>query len=142
MEVVLVGAVAFFASTLTLISGFGLGTVLMPAFALFLPLPMAIAATAVVHLANNLFKLGLLAKQASWSVVARFALPAALTAAVGAALLRSFADLPPVAEIVLFGIAWEVVWLKLIIGSIIVSFAVLELTPNSRTWLCRPGLSR
>jgi hypothetical protein len=35
-------------SGLTLFSGFGLGTVLMPAFAVFFPVPTAIAATAVV----------------------------------------------------------------------------------------------
>jgi len=40
-----------------LLSGFGLGTLLLPVFALFFPLPVAIAATALVHLANNFFKL-------------------------------------------------------------------------------------
>ncbi|OGA86871.1 MAG: hypothetical protein A2Z90_01050 [Burkholderiales bacterium GWA2_64_37] len=54
---------------LTLFSGFGLGTVLVPVFALFFPVPLAIAATAAVHFANNIFKFGLMAKQAdcgSW----------------------------------------------------------------------------
>ena len=55
MELVLIGLVALLTSGLTLFSGFGLGTILMPVFALFFPLPLAIAATAVVHFANNLF---------------------------------------------------------------------------------------
>ena len=59
------------------VPGFGLGTLLMPAFALFLPVPVAVAATAVVHLANNLFKLVLVGWKAGWTVVVRFALPAA-----------------------------------------------------------------
>jgi hypothetical protein len=42
--------VALAVSALTLFSGFGLGTILMPAFAIFFPLPVAVAATAVVHL--------------------------------------------------------------------------------------------
>ena len=40
---------AFGASLLTLISGFGLGTLMLPVFALFFPLPMAVGMTAVVH---------------------------------------------------------------------------------------------
>ena len=70
MELVLIGIAALLVSGLTLFSGFGLGTVLMPVFALFFPLPLAIAATAVVHFANNIFKFGLMAKLADWRVVA------------------------------------------------------------------------
>ena len=68
---------ALVVSGVTLFSGFGLGTVLMPTFAVFFPVTTAIAATAVVHLANNLFKLGLVGKQANWRVVAIFSLPQA-----------------------------------------------------------------
>jgi len=53
MDYVFIALVAVVVAALTLFSGFGLGTVLMPAFALFFPVP--VAATAVVHLANNLF---------------------------------------------------------------------------------------
>lgn len=60
-ELVLIGAAAVRISGLTLFSGFGLGTILMPVFALFFPLPLAISATAVVHFANNIFKFGLMA---------------------------------------------------------------------------------
>jgi uncharacterized membrane protein YfcA len=55
---------ALVASALTLFSGFGLGTLLMPVVALFFPLDLAIAMTAMVHLANNLFKIGLLGRKA------------------------------------------------------------------------------
>src|SRR5438067_12957709 len=77
MQYALVAGEALFVSALTLFSGFGLGTLLMPAFALFLPVPVAVVATAVVHLANNLFKLVLVGWKAGWTVVLRFALPAA-----------------------------------------------------------------
>ena len=59
---------ALLASFLTLFSGFGLGTVLMPVIAIFFPIPIAIAITAIVHLLNNLFKLILLRKNVSESV--------------------------------------------------------------------------
>jgi len=87
MELVLLGTVAFVAAGLTLFSGFGLGTVLMPIFALFLPLPLAVAATATVHLANNLLKVALLAHDADFRVVLRFGVPAAVAAVLGAAIV-------------------------------------------------------
>ncbi|MDH1575424.1 hypothetical protein [Pseudomonas sp. GD03746] len=68
----------------------------MPVFALFFPLQLAIAATAVVHFANNLFKLGLMAQQTDWSVVVKFSLPAAFTATLGAGSLAFFDQLPRV----------------------------------------------
>ena len=57
MEIILLCLAAFLASLLTFFSGFGLGTILMPVFALFFPLEMAIALTGVVHLLSNLFKM-------------------------------------------------------------------------------------
>ena len=121
---------AFLVSGLTLFSGFGLGTVLMPAFALFFPLPVAIAATAVVHLANNLFKLALVGRDADWSVVWRFSLPAALAAIAGASLLALFAGLPPLGSYTLAGRTFEVSLLKTAIGALIAGFALLEFSPR------------
>jgi len=80
----IVGLVAFFASGLTLYSGFGLGTVLLPAFAIFFPVPVTVAATGSVHLLNNIFKGGLLHQQADWRMVARFGLPVIPAAVLGA----------------------------------------------------------
>lgn len=121
---------AFLVSGLTLFSGFGLGTVLMPAFALFFPLPVAIAATAAVHLANNLFKLALVGRDADWGVVWRFTLPAALAAIAGASLLAFFAGLPPLASYALGGHIHVVSPLKAAIGALIVGFALLEFSPR------------
>jgi len=49
VDYALIAITALVISGLTLFSGFGLGTVLMPAFAVLFPVPTAIAATAVVH---------------------------------------------------------------------------------------------
>ena len=130
MDYVLITLTALVVSGLTLFSGFGLGTVLMPAFAVFFPIPIAIAATAVVHLSNNLFKLGLVGKQADWQIVVRFSLPAALAALLGASALVGFAGLPTLASYELFGEVFEVTPVKLVIGSLIIVFAVLELSPT------------
>ena len=130
MELVLIGAAALLASTLTLFSGFGLGTMMTPVFALFFPLPLAIAATAVVHLASNLFKVGLLARNADARVVALFGVPAALAALIGASVLGAIDRLPVLGHYVLAGRAYEVTALKALIGTLIVVFALLELSPR------------
>ncbi len=111
-EFLVIGLTALVASGLTLFSGFGLGTILMPTFAVFFPIPVAVAAAAVVHLANNLFKVGLVGRKADWGVVGRFALPAALAAILGASLLGIFDRFPPLGAYLLGGQIHEVTILK------------------------------
>src|SRR5207247_8900276 len=118
VQYAIVAGVALFVSALTLFSGFGLGTLLMPAFALFLPVPVAVAATAVVHLANNLFKLALVGRKAVWTVVVRFALPAAAAAIVGAMLLGLLADVPPLFRYSLGGETRAVTPVKLTVAAL------------------------
>jgi uncharacterized protein len=126
----LVCLVALIVAALTLFSGFGLGTLLMPAFALFFPVTVAVAATAVVHLANNLFKVALMGRHADWRVVSRFAIPAAVAAMVGAWLLGLFAGVPPLFVYQLGEGEREVTAVKLIIGVIIIFFALFDLSPR------------
>jgi hypothetical protein len=130
LEYLVVCGTAVIVSGLTLFSGFGLGTVLMPAFALFFPVPLAVAATAVVHLANNLFKVFLVGRKADWHVIARFALPAALAALLGAFLLAAFGQSSPLWSYRMGGRTFEVTLLKFIIGLLIVAFAFFELLPR------------
>lgn len=133
MDLFLIGLLALLASGLTFFSGFGVGTILMPVFALFLPVPLAIAATAVVHVANNIFKLTLTAKQADWQVVARFSIPAALAAMGGAGLLTRFDQMPVLARYHLGESTFEITAMKTVIGVLIVLFALLELWPRFQT---------
>ena len=130
MQYTLVARVALFVLALTLFSGFGIGTLLMPAFTLFLPVPVAVAATAVVDLANNLFKL-VLVGQADWTVVVRFALPAA-AAIVGATLLGLLADVPPLLSYSLGGETRVVTPVKLTVAVLMMGFALFELLPRFR----------
>jgi uncharacterized membrane protein YfcA len=122
--------VAFVASLLTLFSGFGLGTLLLPAFALFFPTPLAVAMTAVVHLLNNLFKLGLLARDADKGMIIRFGLPSMAGALAGALLLEAVQRIPPVASYTTFhGHTATVTWIGLVIGTLVAGFGVLEVMP-------------
>ena len=86
---ILVAFVSMTAAALTLFSGFGLGALLMPTFAFFFPLHIAVAITGIVHLANNLFKLVLVGKHASLPVAVRFdgpSIPATASAFCGSFL--------------------------------------------------------
>ena len=130
MELLIIGIAALLASALTLFSGFGLGTVLTPVFVLFFPVPLAVAATAIVHFANNLFKFGLLARQADWGVVIRFGLPAAVAALVGALLLNHFDRMAPLWVYQWGATTHEITLLKVIMGLLMISFALLELWPR------------
>lgn len=127
MEYFVVCLAALIASGLTFFSGFGLGTILMPALAIFFPVPVAIGATAIVHLANNLFKLLLIGRSANKNVVIRFGIPAVIAALLGASLLTYVSSVPVIASYRISGHVHEITIVKLVIGSLIVFFSCLEL---------------
>lgn len=130
MEYLAVALASFLVAGLTFFSGFGLGTLLLPLFVLFFPLTVAIAATAVVHLANNLFKVALIGKKADAGTVFRFGIPAAMAAVGGAWLLQHLADMPEWFSYGIYGARFEVTPIKLAIGILMVTFAVFELIPS------------
>lgn len=126
MEIIIVSLVALLASLLTLFSGFGLGTLLMPVVALFFPLEVAIGITAIVHLANNLFKVALMGRHAVASVLLRFGVPAVLAAFIGAWVLGLLAEYGAALTYNLFGVQMQTTWLKIIVGVLILTFVLLE----------------
>lgn len=131
MEIVFVSIVAFLTSGLTLFSGFGLGTLLLPAFLFFFPAQLSVAMTAVVHFLNNLFKLALLGKHADWKVVVRFGLPAIGAAFGGAALLFSLGEMEPLASYTMLGRVRMITPLNVLMGLLIAGFALFELLPST-----------
>jgi uncharacterized protein len=132
MAIVAVCLVALLASGLTFFSGFGLGTLLLPAFALSMPLEQAVAATAVVHLLNGLFKLALLRRHVDRGVLLRFGAPAIIAALFGAWLLAQLGTLPALHEYSAFGRSLAITPIKLVIGLLLLLFALIELVPRLR----------
>ncbi|MGB5989232.1 MAG: TSUP family transporter [Marinifilaceae bacterium] len=59
MEYIIIAIISSLTALITFLSGFGLDTILMTVFAVFFPIEIAIALTAIVHLFNNLFKVAL-----------------------------------------------------------------------------------
>lgn len=121
---------ALIASFLSLLTGFGLSTVLMPVFAIFFPLPLSIAATAIVHLASNLFKAGIVGKFAEKNTVLKFGIPSAIAAAIGAYLLSFFSHLTPLFSYTIFHDQLHVTLIGLAIGLIVIISACFELVPQ------------
>jgi uncharacterized membrane protein YfcA len=118
--------VAFVASGLTFFSGFGLGTLLLPAFALFFPVEQAVALTGVVHLLNSLFKLALVGRNTDKGVLVRFGVPALVASFVGALLLAQLSGVPPIASYSFLGKPVAVTPAKVAIGGLLLVFAGLE----------------
>lgn len=127
-----ISTVSLLASGLTFFSGFGLGTLLLPVFAVFFPIDTAIALTAVVHLLNNLFKLALVGRHADRRAALRFGLPAIVAAFAGAGALVWLADLDPVGTYAIAGRQFAVTPVKLVVGVLLLAFALLEVLPGLR----------
>ncbi len=130
MMLLILCGVAGAAAALTFVSGFGLGTILLPVFAFIYPIEQAVASTAVVHVLNGLFKLGLVGRHADRGVVLRFGVPAIAAALAGAWTLERLAGGTPIARYAIAGAHAEVTAAKLVIGILLLAFTLLELVPR------------
>jgi uncharacterized protein len=146
VDYVVVIIAALVASGLTVFSGFGLGTLALPAFLLVAPAPTAIAMTAIVHLAANLAKLVIFGKHADWGVLKRFGLPAVLAAVVGALLLTQIDGAGVLGTWRLGSRTCTITVLGVVIGVVMVGFALLDVLPATknlqfeRKWLTLGGV--
>ena len=123
----IIAAVAMLASLLTFFSGFGLGTLLLPAFTVFFSIEIAIALTGVVHLLSNIFKFVLVGKNINKSILIRFGITAIIGAAIGAVLLSQLYENQILTS-------WNngkynVTWLKITMAFVMLFFALFELVP-------------
>lgn len=130
MEYIIICLAALVGSGLTLFSGFGLGTLLVPVFGLFFPIEIAIMLTAIVHFLNNLFKLVLLGKNANRNVVLRFGIPAIAFAFLGAYLLSLLNDMRAILEYEIGNNTFQIMPIKLIIGVVLLFFSLFEVIPS------------
>lgn len=130
MDYVVIIFVSLFASALTLFSGFGLGTILMPVFALFFPIDIAIAMTAIVHFSNNIIKISLFRKHINWNIVLRFGFPSILSAFAGAYLLKIMSELPDIGNYSILDKVFYISPIKLTIALLLVFFSLMDLLPK------------
>ncbi len=130
MSFIIIPLVAAGASLLTFFSGFGLGTLLTPVFAVFFPIELAVGLTAIVHFLNGLFKLFLVGRFASLSIILRFGLPAIIAALVGAWTLGQISDLEALYTYSLWGKEFKILPVNLIIATLIIGFTLFEFIPK------------
>lgn len=129
MDIIILCIAALITSLLTFFSGFGLGTILTPVFAIFFPIEIAIAFTGVVHFLNNIFKLLLAGRHADKQVVIRFGVPAFFAALFGAFLLLQITELEPLYSYTIGDKQFHVTPVKLIIALLLIFFALMEVVP-------------
>lgn len=130
MEYILIPIVALLASALTFFSGFGLGTLLLPAFALFFPVDVAIALTAIVHFLNNGFKYFIVQKNINWKIALQFGLPALVFSFIGAFLLDKITHTDILTEYTLNGKVFQISLMKIVVAILLIFFALFELVPK------------
>lgn len=107
--------VCFSVAVLTLITGFGLGTVLTPVFALVFDVKIAIFLVAMVHFLNNLFKFGLFRKSTDLTIVKRFGVLSLVGAITGASLQISlYSDV-----------------IKVVMGVVLIFLGFAEILPHA-----------
>ena len=130
MEYIVISIVTLLGAGLTLFSGFGLGTLLMPVFGLFFPIDVAIGLTAVVHFSNNSIKLAFFYKHLYWKVILLFGIPSVVAAFFGAYLLTSLSALPPIFSYTIADNVFSITVIKLTIAVLLIIFSLIELLPR------------
>lgn len=129
MELFWICLASIITSLLTFFSGFGLGTILTPVFAVFFPIEVAIALTGVVHFLNNIFKLILVGTHADRKVVTRFGLPAFFSALLGALVLVQLTSLPSLVTYSIGDNEFSITVVKAIVALLLIFFGLMEVIP-------------
>lgn len=129
IEFFLIGFITFFASLISFFSGFGLATILMPFIAIFFPLPLAIALTAVVHLFHDSLKTAIFWPAINWKSAINFGGPAVIFSIFGALLLKHLSQITPIKNFSIFNLEAHISILHISIGLLLLIFATLEILP-------------
>jgi uncharacterized membrane protein YfcA len=122
-------AAALGGAFLSFFCGFGLGTLLLPAFMLFFPAQIAVAATALVHMANNVFKLFLVGKHAHWPTIRSFGVASVVGAVLGAWSLQWLAGMNDSIDFSFLDQSFQTDSIRILLAIIIFTFALIEISP-------------
>lgn len=128
--VIVICAIALLASLLTFFSGFGLGTILTPVFAIFFPVEIAISLTAIVHLLNNVFKIVLVGLTKEWGIVFRFGVPSMVASFIGAWALKNLSEVQTIYQYHLGTFTIATTPIKICIAFLIIIFTLFEIIPR------------
>ena len=127
VELLLLALLGAGASAITIVSGFGLNTVLVPAFAVLFPLPLAIAAVALVHLIASAIRLVIFRAHINRVIAWQFVPWAILGGIAGALILELLGAVPVITTYPLFGVTKSVTAVKVVVGATIAALSLYEL---------------
>ena len=113
-QYVILGLITLITSVVTLFTGFGVGTIMMPVMALFFDVKVAIFLAAIVHLFTNISRLALYRSEIKWEIIQRFGVVSIMGAFWG-----SYSQ-----------IYLDSDWLKVGIGLFLMIYALFLLIPN------------
>lgn len=130
MDLIIPCIVAFAGSFLTFFSGFGLGTLLLPAFVLIVPIQEAVLLTAIVHMLNNLFKIVLVGKHIDWNIAVKFAIIAIPAAMLGGFCLDLMHNFEPIHAYTFSNEVHQITYVKIAVGLLMLFFASVEFIPS------------
>ena len=133
MELLFLALLGAAASAITIVSGFGLNTVLVPAFAVLFPLPLAIAAVALVHLIASALRLVIFRVHINRTIALQFVPWAILGGIAGALILELLGAVPVIATYPLFGVTKSITAVKLVVGTTIAALSLYELRRGAET---------
>ncbi|MEY3726478.1 MAG: hypothetical protein RI971_1055 [Chloroflexota bacterium] len=138
VELPLLALLGVIASAVTIVSGFGLNTVLVPAFAVLFPLPLAIAAVALVHLIASAIRLVIFRAHINREIALQFVPLAIFGGIAGALILELLGALPVIITYPLLGVTKSVTAVKVVVGVTIALLSLYELRRGDQ----QVGLSR
>lgn len=115
MQYLILILAALASAIITIFTGFGVGTIMLPIMALFFDIKVAVFLTAIIHFFNNLSRIFLYYSKIDWKVIRRFGLISLVGAFIG-----SYAQ---------FYI--ESAWLKTGVGLFLVLYTAFSLMPNN-----------
>jgi len=142
VELLLLALLGAVASAITIVSGFGLNTVLVPAFAVLFPLPLAIAAVALVHLIASGIRLVIFRAHINREIALQFVPWAILGGIAGALILELLGVVPVIATYPLFGVSKSITAVKIVVGLTIALLSLYEMRRGDRSvGLSRVGIS-
>jgi hypothetical protein len=138
LEIVIIPLVVFVGSILTFFSGFGLGTLLLPAFCAFFPIEVAVFATAIVHFFNSLFKVIFVYKGINYSLLVRFAPTAIIFAFLGSWFLSNLDSFNDEIRYNLLFFQNSITPIKITIGLTMIGFAFIEFFYKKKSFEITP----
>lgn len=86
-EIFYISLLAFFATGVGTIAGFGGSTIMIPVLLFFYPFPIALFLAGAIHWIGDIWDVILFRKQINWGLVIKFGLPGIIAAMIGAYLV-------------------------------------------------------